>query len=68
MSMIARSIGCGLIAVITSADPDHLDIYGTEAGLSRKFEHYTSLIRKGIPDMEGGTGDAHTDDGENFTY
>ncbi|WP_298649648.1 UDP-N-acetylmuramate--L-alanine ligase [uncultured Proteiniphilum sp.] len=45
------------IAVITSADPDHLDIYGTEEAYRESFEKFTSLIRpdghlimkKGIP-------------------
>lgn len=34
------------IAVITSADPDHLDIYGTAEAYRESFEHFTSLIRK----------------------
>ena len=33
------------IAVITSADPDHLDIYGTPEAYRESFEHFTSLIR-----------------------
>lgn len=33
------------IAVITSADPDHLDIYGTSEAYRESFEHFTSLIR-----------------------
>ncbi len=33
------------IAIITSADPDHLDIYGTEEAYRESFEHFTSLIR-----------------------
>ena len=45
------------IAVITSADPDHLDIYGTAEAYRESFEKFTSLIRpdghlvmkKGIP-------------------
>ncbi|MEA5128234.1 MAG: UDP-N-acetylmuramate--L-alanine ligase [Proteiniphilum sp.] len=45
------------IAVVTSADPDHLDIYGTEKAYRESFEKFTSLIRpeghlimkKGIP-------------------
>lgn len=45
------------MAVITSADPDHLDIYGTPEAYRESFEHFTSLIRpdgclimkKGIP-------------------
>ena len=33
------------MAVITSADPDHLDIYGTPEAYRESFEHFTSLIR-----------------------
>ncbi len=33
--------------VITSADPDHLDIYGTEEAYVESFRHYTGLIRPG---------------------
>jgi UDP-N-acetylmuramate--alanine ligase len=33
------------IAVITSADPDHLDIYGTPEAYKESFDHFTSLIR-----------------------
>lgn len=33
------------ISVITSTDPDHLDIYGTPEAYWESFEHYTSLIR-----------------------
>lgn len=32
-------------AVITAADPDHLDIYGTAEAYRESFEHFTSLIR-----------------------
>ena len=32
------------IAIITSADPDHLDIYGTAEAYRESFEHFTSLI------------------------
>lgn len=35
------------IAVITSTDPDHLDIYGTEEAYLESFAHFTSLIRPG---------------------
>ncbi len=35
------------MAIITSADPDHLDIYGTEEAYRESFEHFTSLIREG---------------------
>ena len=34
------------MAIITSADPDHLDIYGTEEAYRESFEHFTSLIRE----------------------
>ena len=32
------------MTVITSTDPDHLDIYGTEQAYLESFEHYTTLI------------------------
>ena len=35
------------MAVITSADPDHLDIYETPEAFRESFEHFTSLIRTG---------------------
>jgi UDP-N-acetylmuramate--alanine ligase len=35
------------MAVITSADPDHLDIYETANAFRESFEHFTSLIRTG---------------------
>ncbi|MDR1403402.1 MAG: UDP-N-acetylmuramate--L-alanine ligase [Tannerellaceae bacterium] len=35
------------MAVITSADPDHLDIYGTPEAYRESFEYFTSLIRPG---------------------
>jgi len=34
-------------AVITSADPDHLDIYGTAEAYEQAFEVFTSLIKSG---------------------
>lgn len=33
------------MSVITSCDPDHLDIYGTEEAYRESFAHYVSLIR-----------------------
>ena len=53
------------MAVITSADPDHLDIYGTPQAYRESFEKFTSLIcpggalimKKGIevtPDLQPG--------------
>lgn len=35
------------MAVITAADADHLDIYGTKEAFRESFEHFTSLIREG---------------------
>jgi len=35
------------MAVITAADPDHLDIYGTPEAFRESFEHFTSLVREG---------------------
>lgn len=35
------------MAVITSADPDHLDIYNTPEAFRESFEHFTSLIQPG---------------------
>lgn len=45
------------IAIITSADPDHLDIYGSAEAYRDSFEYFTSLIqpsgalvmRRGVP-------------------
>ncbi|MDE7443111.1 MAG: UDP-N-acetylmuramate--L-alanine ligase, partial [Muribaculaceae bacterium] len=33
------------VAVITSTDPDHLDIYGTEQAYLESFAHFTELIK-----------------------
>lgn len=35
------------IAVITSTDPDHLDIYGSEEAYLEGFAHFTELIQPG---------------------
>lgn len=35
------------LAIVTSVDPDHLDIYGDEEGYLEGFAHFTSLIREG---------------------
>lgn len=35
------------MAVITSVDPDHLDIYDTPDAFLKSFEHFTSLVRPG---------------------
>lgn len=40
-------------SVITSADADHLDIYGTEEAYLESFAHYTSLIRHTLIMHEG---------------
>lgn len=35
------------MSVITSTDPDHLDIYGTKEAYLESFRHYTELIHPG---------------------
>ena len=35
------------MTVITSSDPDHLDIYGTKEAYLDSFRHYTTLIQPG---------------------
>ena len=35
------------MSVITSTDPDHLDIYGTREAYLESFRHYTELIQPG---------------------
>lgn len=36
------------MTVITSVDPDHLDIYGTAEAYRESFEHYSSLVQRTI--------------------
>ena len=36
------------MSVITSMDPDHLDIYGTEEAYCKSFEKYAGLIEKAL--------------------
>ena len=36
------------ITAITSTDPDHLDIYGTEEAYSESFAHYASLVQEAL--------------------
>ena len=35
------------MTVITSTDPDHLDIYGTKEAYLESFQHYTTLVQNG---------------------
>lgn len=35
------------MSIITSTDPDHLDIYGTKEAYFESFRHYTELIQPG---------------------
>lgn len=35
------------MAIVTSSDPDHLDIYGTEEEYLNSFKKFTSLVREG---------------------
>lgn len=36
------------ISVITSMDPDHLDIYGTDEAYRESFAHYASLVQEAL--------------------
>ena len=36
------------MSVITSMDPDHLDIYGTEEAYCESFAHYASLVQEAL--------------------
>ena len=36
------------ISIITSIDPDHLDIYGTEEAYRESFAHYASLVQEAL--------------------
>ena len=36
------------ISIITSMDPDHLDIYGTEEAYCESFAHYASLVQEAL--------------------
>ena len=36
------------ISIITSMDPDHLDIYGTEEAYNESFAHYVSLVQEAL--------------------
>ena len=36
------------ISIITSMDPDHLDIYGTEEAYRESFAHYASLVQEAL--------------------
>lgn len=36
------------ISIITSMDPDHLDIYGTEDAYNESFAHYVSLVQEAL--------------------
>lgn len=36
------------ISIITSMDPDHLDIYGTEEAYYESFAHYASLVQEAL--------------------
>lgn len=38
---------CPWMSVITSTDPDHLDIYGTKDAYLESFRHYSELIQPG---------------------
>lgn len=41
------------ISVITSMDPDHLDIYGSEEAYHKSFEQYADLVEKALVMKQG---------------
>jgi len=41
------------MSVITSIDPDHLDIYGTPEAYQESFDHYASLVQEAIVIKKG---------------
>jgi len=43
------------MSVITSIDPDHLDIYGTSEAYQESFDHYASLVQEAIVLKKGFT-------------
>ena len=51
-------------AVVTSADADHLDIYGTHEAVREAFAQFISQIKPGgaLILKKGGTGDPQTGD------
>ena len=56
------------ISVITSMDPDHLDIYGTEEAYRESFAKYASLVQEALVVKKGLTLDAGSLHAKVYTY
>ena len=56
------------ISVITSMDPDHLDIYGTEQSYYDSFAHYASLVTHALVVKKGLEGRLGQSSASVYTY
>ena len=56
------------ISVITSMDPDHLDIYGTEEAYRESFMHYASLEQEALVVKSGLTFNVESLKAKVYTY
>ena len=56
------------ISVITSMDPDHLDIYGTEQSYYDSFAHYASLVTHALVLKKGLEGRLSQSSARVYTY
>ena len=56
------------ISVITSMDPDHLDIYGTEEAYRESFMHYASLVQEALVVKSGLTFNVESLKAKVYTY
>lgn len=56
------------ISVITSMDPDHLDIYGTEEAYRESFIHYASLVQEALVVKSGLTFNVESLKAKVYTY
>ena len=56
------------ISVITSMDPDHLDIYGTEEAYRESFMHYASLVQEALVVKSGLTFNVESLKTKVYTY
>ena len=56
------------MSVITSMDPDHLDIYGTEESYYESFAHYASLVTDALVVKKGVTLNAEGLKAKVYTY
>ena len=56
------------MSVITSMDPDHLDIYGTEESYYESFAHYASLVTDALVVKKGVTLNAECLKAKVYTY